>query len=166
MKKYSINHSSFIIAIIICCFSSCKKESSNTSPAISVAIDGTVTNFNAGALAYYLTPTDLSISAYTRSSLYADKMTLEIQSPTTITTGTYTEFPSSGSAVGLLAFYKYGIGYYQALGTSANSNPATITITSIDSKSVKGTFSGDVTLNGAGGSNRKVLSSGTFNVAF
>lgn len=163
MKK-----SLFIPAFISLFLFSCKKNSPVKTPAISVSIDGKTNSFTELPIATYLAPNDLSISALTTGSLYTyDKMTLEIVSPVPITPGTYTEFASTpGSATCGYALYVHGVGYYQALGTVASSNPATITITAIDSNFVQGTFSGDVTFEGAGGSNRKVLTNGVFKVPF
>jgi len=83
----------------------------------------------------------------------------QIQAQSPITAMTYTEEGTTEMA---------GLGYFIFPSGTAYSNnhsatnPVTITITSITSTNVQGTFKGDI-FNGA---DKKVLASGTFNLNF
>lgn len=154
---------------------SCSKNSSDTdkngSGVISAKIDGASTTFNVDAKAmrhdgqgFYT----IQVSGANGSeSSTANQITLAIASDAEITPGTYTEDASTNSKLGTIG-YVTSCGSETYTGDLSDTNPVTVTITSVNATSIQGTFKGDVFLTTTSGasSTKKVFSDGTFNVNF
>ncbi len=162
----------FLSAFLLVLFTSCKKENTNVAiGTISVSIDGTATTFNFGAKASVLPVTGgygIQIQGNKRDpATSATNLTISVASAAPITTGTYVE-NSGGNVVKI----DYDFDYFLSTSTSSSygstTNPVTITITEINSTSVKGTFSGELQGAGIGGGDlvKNVLADGVFYVSF
>ena len=133
-----------ILLVVLLMITSCKKTDTNTSTtaAISVDIDGVPTTFNTDAMAVQ-TNTYLNysivISGYQNTALTSSLMSITIGGPSPITVGTYHDIYTGGDVVNLFRYTQQpGSGVYGTIGSG--SDTATVTITSIDSTEIQGTF--------------------------
>ena len=155
-------------------FISCKKSSSNTDIAIgtiSVSIDGVATTFNYLAKADVPSVTGgygVRIQGYKKDpSLSATSLTFSVVRPTAITTGTYVENAGSNPFVEMSYFYDLVLGTgTTSVAYGSTTSPVTITITDINTSSVKGTFSGELLSPGISGPFKNLLVNGKFYVRF
>ncbi len=164
-----------LFSVVLLFFTSCKKDKANTDVpigSISVTIDGTKTTFNYGAKA-----TVLSVGGGYGISIQGNKkdpsasqtnLLFSIASPSVITPKTYVENSGGNSLVNMSYAYDLFFGIvYTSVAYGSTTNPVTITITDINSTSVKGTFSGELLGTGVDGNPVKnVLADGVFHVSF
>ncbi|MFI5161042.1 MAG: hypothetical protein ACHQHN_07175 [Sphingobacteriales bacterium] len=144
---------------------SCKKNSNttgNTTGTITVNIDGTAQTFNVGATAHV----DNTGGFYTlsligvQSASAANSIIVEVTNSSPIVAGTYT---GTNSQADMSYTQVSGSAVYQFDGSNNASN-ATITIKSISSTNVQGTFSGTLEIITGAGTSSKILTNGTFNL--
>jgi hypothetical protein len=161
----------FTAFVLLC--TSCKKGKTDNGPGtISVSIDGNHTTFNVGAKAIRTNVTGgygIMIQGYKKDpSESQTNLSFVIASPNPIIVKTYTENAGGNPLVEMVFFQEFILG----VGDTARSygsatNPVTITITSINSSNIKGSFFGELLytdLNNNTGKN--VLSNGVFNLNF
>lgn len=145
--------------------SSCKKSSNkpaSTVGTITVNIDGTAQTFNVGATAHVDNTSgfySLSLIGI-QSATVANSVIVEVTSSSPIVAGTYT---GTNSQADMSYTQVSGNAIYQFDGSNNASN-ATITVKSISSTNVQGTFSGTLELISGTGAASKALTNGTFNL--
>ncbi|MDB4904273.1 MAG: hypothetical protein JWQ63_3554 [Mucilaginibacter sp.] len=176
MKKYIL-----LFTCVLFIFTSCKKKADiipvpiNT---ISATVDGANMNFNINVSAHIGanaggpgTNATLYISGLTSGTVPSGSMSINVssQSLNSIIKGTYT-IASANNNPPVFAFLTYG--YYDPASSgpdqpyftdSKGIQPTTITITSISSTNVQGTFSGTLVYS-QGGTGTKTITNGKFNV--
>jgi len=167
MKKIFIL-SAFLAVISI----SCKKSNSgNNAYYVTANIDGTAKTFNTHVTAFKSTQnglTVLSIVGFTTAAVNSESMSITIgnnPNGSPIVAGTYTELNTNFLTVG-----EYNPGsttfFYGSGLITPPVNILTVTITSIDNNTVKGTFSGDVdymdVATSTPGTTKKTITNGTF----
>ena len=171
----------FFLPLAICLlfvFSSCGKKADVIAPAntnnISATVDGANVSFNAEAAARVVTnepgayPYLLDITGATSTAGNNAIIVITVSSENPITTGTYI---SSDTNPGPVSFS--GLTYQQDVAGSQIANPyitdnsghypTTVTITSISSTNVQGTFSGTLVYS-IGGSQTETVTNGKFNM--
>jgi hypothetical protein len=165
MKKTLI-----FISCILLGVASCKKDSADPpSHTITATINGVEENFNTGAYAQLTTGvatnSNLAIFGTNGSGTSADVMSLTLMGDQTLYTATYSSGNSGVASASIL--YSNGVATSGVLSngyaTPASGNPSTITITSLTSTSVQGTFSGVLVL--LDGSTTKAVTNGQFSLA-
>lgn len=173
MKKTAL-----LIAVSLGLLASCKKSNSGSSSSyhFTATIDGTAQTFNTSPLATRLTAygiTQVAIEGFNgSSSSNIQTLTVGWQSSTPGTNfgvGTWTDSSQKYSVVGVYApvtLQDYASGNAVTAGTNYAGNHLKITITSIDSTAVKGTFSGDFFLQGSLSGTKKTVTNGDFYVAW
>jgi len=166
MKKILI-----LSAFILFIFTSCKKKNDvvpvNT---ISATVDGAHLSFNTSVYAKFGGNSNSTLSIYgvTSSASDAQTITIGVFSDKAIAIGTYT-YPSITGSSGLT---EYPFIVYSDKGPTASSsflfvtdntaaNPTTVTITSINSTNIQGTFTCTL-IRQIGGT--KTITNGKFNI--
>jgi hypothetical protein len=157
-------------------FASCKKSDSG-QPAnhVSGSVDGAAKSFNYTTSATKVTNGSMNSVSIMGVADATGTATLNIAVQNfngPITPGSYIDTVSSKGQIGLNYMfpalnqvYMGGTAvYFNA--TTAITNHLKVVIASIDSVSVKGTFSGDVFLQGNSSSTKKTITNGDFNVKF
>jgi hypothetical protein len=171
-----INHKNqmkkpLLIAIcILTLFVSCKKSSSEApTDTISANIDGVSESFNTAAYAHLSTGVQLNsnlvITGGYDGAGGSDIMSFTITSDHTITKGTYVNTSSSNGSYVSIAYTKGPLSLANPTIYASvvdGTPPSSITITSISSTNIQGTFSGQLVL--SGGSAAKSVTGGKFNV--
>ncbi len=167
----------FCIILAVCSFS-CKKESKNEDFHITCKIDGESKSFNSVMLSGNLINNDkrgFVITGQSKLSAEADAFGVVIVDPENdkiVTTGTYTD---GSSDYQVLATYHqnenngdYEAGYEMYNNSVRYSIPIknnfTITISSLDQNTARGTFSGDFFLDGNLEGNKRTITEGSFYV--
>jgi len=165
----------FFSALLLLALISCKKSKENNADpvgTISVSIDGTKTTFNNGAKA-----TVMSVSGGYGINIKGNKLdpsasqtslSFSVVSPSVISARSYVENAGSNPLLVMDYFFDvvFGIGTTSSAYGSTTS-PVTVTISEINSASVKGTFSGELSYTDLNGNPAKnVLTNGAFNVSF
>ncbi|HWK02920.1 MAG TPA: hypothetical protein VNS58_04785 [Puia sp.] len=165
-----------VITIIL--FASCKKNNSSSSYQITASVDGKAKNFNINASASKSTiygATFISILGFT-SPYTGESFSIDIDnslSLDSIVAGTYTDTTSHFTVSG--AHTRDTTTLYEAgtiLASDASNtgtalvNHLKLIITSIDNKSIRGTFSGDFYFNGDISAAKESITSGAFYVTF
>ncbi len=152
----------------LCLFFSCKKSSSSTggSGSITATIDGSSQTFNFSATASLLSVAGmqaLTITGVQSSSSSTYVITLIITPASgNVTAGTYTATAASDNVQ--LTYIQASTSLaYQDDPTSGSSN-ASVTISSISSTHVKGTFSGKLILESGSGAATKTVTNGSFDL--
>ena|SRR5579872_5458843 len=155
---------SLLLICVLFVVSSCKKSSKSisTTGTITVNIDGAAQTFNVGAAAHIdNTGGFYSLSLIgVQSATAANSLIVDVTSSSPIVAGTYT---GTNSQADMSYTQVSGSAVYQFDGSNNASN-ATITVKSISSTNVQGTFSGTLELITGTGAASKVLTSGTFNL--
>lgn len=171
-----------ILAIAaICLLAACKKNNSNSSDSfhITTTISGTAKTFNVSPIATSMTLMGYSVitvTGLTTLSATSELLSFNIASndlSRPILAGTYTD---TSSAFAISAVYRADLST-QYIGNneittealrigSPVANHLKIVVTFIDSVAIKGTFSGDLLLNGRPGQQAKTLTNGDFYVKF
>jgi hypothetical protein len=165
----------------ICLLAACKKDNSNSSdsPHITTTISGTAKAFNVSPIATKMSMlgyTSITVTGLATASAASELISLAIAGrylSQPIGVGTYTD---TSSVFAVSAVYSADLST-QYVGNNEITKEALrigspivnhlkIVIASIDSVAVKGTFSGDVLLNGKAGSPAKTLTNGDFYAKF
>jgi len=152
----------------LCLLFSCKKNSSSTgsSGSITATVDGSSQTFNYSATASLLAfggSQALTITGVQSSSLTTYVITLII-TPTSgnVTAGTYSATTAHDNVQLTYAQASTSVAY-QNDPTSGSSN-ASVTISSISSTHVKGTFTGKLILESGSGAATKTVTNGSFDL--
>jgi hypothetical protein len=150
-------------------FSSCSKSSSSNSSTaadntFTATIDGTDMTFNISAQAIVTNQTDAYgitlIGYHDQNTTNPTMMTIMLLGTNAITTGTYTPVSENGGTEATIFFTQGSNAYAADLN---NPTTQTVTITSLTSSSVQGTFSGKIVVE-TGGSGTKTITNGKFNL--
>jgi len=161
----------FITICLLLAFTSCKKNSSD-APAntISATIDGVVESFNTGGGAQLGTAVQLNsnlvITGANGVAAGSDVMSITISSNTSIAEGVYTNSGANNAGFTSILYSKgpFSLTNPNIYATDVNgTHLTTVTITSLSSTNIKGTFSGQLLLNG--GSTVKAVTNGKFNLS-
>ena len=165
---------------LVAVFASCKKSNpTSNSPHLTCTIDGSSQSFNSGLVAVKQSTGGVYTLQISGSSAATGGSSFVIQM-SSITVGgtdsfTVRSYPDTSSLFNTGATYIpavsspftfYEGGSYPVSGSVRVTNHTVITITAIDTKSVKGTFSGDFFLNGDASSTKKSVTSGDFYATF
>jgi hypothetical protein len=160
-----------ITLLLVITITSCKKSSSGSvSGAITANIDGTPTSFNTEAQAVLTNAGgvyEVSIIGFQGAVSTSNQIGIAVAGTSPITAGTYGDNPSSNAPDDVsLTYTQQPGGYlYGASGTSPDT--ASVTITSISSTEVVGTFTGGMVLiSGSTGTNSHTVTNGKFDVKF
>jgi hypothetical protein len=149
------------LAIGVITLNSCSKDKDNTviSTTITASIDGTATTFNN---AFAITGTVGGEKFTNVQGTASSKAVLSITINGTITAGkTYTSTATAISDRALLLYAPNDTDDY-INDDSISAKIVTVTVTSISSTNIQGTFKGNVT---AGSGKVKAITDGKFNVA-
>jgi hypothetical protein len=170
-----MKHSVLIIVVFISVvtFLSCKKSNTSLpSNTIQAIINGKTSTFNFGVFATRTgTPGPripnyvILLTGLTNSTTLAGSISLGVQGVDTITTATYNENSSTNNAS---ITYINNIDLFGNIFSNghATSNPFIIVVTSLNSKSIQGTFHGDIFNNGDSAQTLETVTNGKFNVNF
>jgi hypothetical protein len=151
-------------------FSSCKKSSSDIpANTISATVDGVDESFNTNPIAELGTAISLNsnliISGSNGSGTGSDSMGITIESNNTIIKGSYTNASANNSSYVSVLYNKgpFSPSNPTVYSTDVNGDyPTTVTITSMSSTNIQGTFSGKLLL--SDGTTIKNVTNGKFNL--
>jgi hypothetical protein len=149
-------------AIVLLIAPSCKKKDSGGLPAgVGFSLDGSnlTLNFTRAVKSSSGSIYTLQFYGFVGAQNASNELEGQIQAQSPITAKAYTEGGATESAG--LAYFIYSP-YSVFQNTGSTTNPVTITITSITSTNVQGTFKGDI----SDGTTTKVVANGTFNINF
>lgn len=170
-----------ISACVIFAFASCKKDSSKkiASNTITATVGGTNTSFNTSAEAELASDSGayiMVIAGLTGTTSSAQSMVVGLLSDQPFVKGTYTfdesTDPNTITVLPSIAYLTNTSGDESSefesnteidLGNSTLSTTATVTITSISTTNIQGTFSG-LLVNDGDGTTTKSVTNGKFNV--
>ena len=157
-------------ACVMLAFASCKKSDKNApagSNTITANVDGNAVDFNNGATGLLSISQGgyvLFVSGFSGTGSSEQSMQIGIDSQKPITTGTYSLSSSTDPNATASPQLAYGLGAPTPIGFITDGvNLTTITITSISSTNVQGTFSG-VLLSSQDATTTKSITNGKFNV--
>jgi hypothetical protein len=165
MKKLLL----FTICVTLA-FSSCKKSSSDIpANTISATVDGVDESFNTSPIAELGTAISLNsnllISGSNGSGTSSDSMGITIESNNTIVKGSYTNASTNNSSYVSVLYNKapFSLSNPNIYSTDINGTyPTTVTITSMSSTNIQGTFSGKLLFKD--GTTVKNVTNGKFNL--
>ena len=170
-----------LAVLLIGSFSACNKSNSGASASyhLTATIDGKAETFNVNDIATRTTlggVTYIAITGFATSSPTGETMSLSLSngfSRVAFKPGTYSDTASSCDIAGI---YQASLSSQFLAGTSVTqssllssvsiANHFKVAITSIDSASMKGTFSGDYFAGGDPTGAKKTITSGDFYVKF
>jgi hypothetical protein len=164
-NKFKSDMKTFLLLALLCftAFSSCKKEDTGSQPDnLSASFDGISKTFNyslTGAISSSGGVYGLQVVGFVDNPTTSDALYLSVFSDSPITNGTYVDGQSA--TIVFADPTVDGTNYSNAL---SNTNPISITITSISNTNVTGTFSGDLFLNANSSDPKKVVGNGQFSV--
>lgn len=172
----NIKHFLFFLICWLFALSSCKKTGQgkvDVTPlnTLSATINGVNVNFNAALSAHISSepgayPNVISIYGTTGTGNNAN-IVITVSSMKTITSGTYISSDNPGTIAFSDIFYEIPDGTSQVIepyiADSSGFYPTTVTITSISSMNVQGTFNGTLVYSLGGGTNQSIIN-GKFNV--
>jgi hypothetical protein len=132
-------------------------------------MDGTNYMFNYSVIALQTNTSgaySVQVIGFQAGGTGANQIALVIAGTSQITAGTYTE-DGSTTNVASVNFVQAGSAY-PYVSNNSNTNPVTVTVTSISSTSIQGTFKGDAFLLDSNGATttKKVIANGQFSVNF
>ena len=171
----------FFAALLLGLAVSCKKSNSgSTSYHVTATIDGKNETFNVSPAAtrtYIGGATYIAISGLATSSPTGGLLELGLSNNPggpAIKAGTYTDTSTIFTVTGLYQVStseQYAAGTVVFFGTSGGGNPPLtnhfkLVITSVDSTSIKGTFSGDFFTGASTSGTKKTVTNGDFYVKF
>ena len=165
LKKFS-----FFFVLSLCVFASCKKSGSSSSDYhMTATVDGQSQSFNLSPLAVKVTNGGLSIIALEGYAGNQSNQQIMAMSWTSYSVG---QILVAGNYSDTSSKYALGGNYNPSISVSyvGGNNIMTggthlkMTITSIDSTAVRGTFSGDFYLNADPSSPKKTITNGDFYV--
>lgn len=152
------------IAIATITLNSCKKKDEKPSYSITATVDGKVTNFNTNAAAVSATVQGLSLTTITGQA--SDGSTISILLDATPTAGkTYISTAANQEDQAIL---ELSTSTDDFINDDTSSNVVTVTVNSVSSTAVQGTFKGGLvsTTVGNGTPATKSVTNGTFNVSY
>lgn len=154
-----------ILALGVITFSSCKKDKKVTpSATITADVNGTATSFNTNALAVKGTEGDTQITAVQGDGPNGTHLAITING--TVTAGT--TYSATGNNEPILLYSNTDDNFLN--DDSSTTNAVSVTITSVSSTSIQGTFKGDVTNTVINPDNHaaisKSITNGKFSVSF
>jgi hypothetical protein len=152
----------FVIAVLgSVLLVSCKKSKSGGlgQGNVQATIDGTTTTFNIAAGISTNGGKDIDIVSSNGTTAGSTGLEIDISDNNAIVTGTYHD--KSLNNTGL--FLSLPSGDFYANAELVNT-PIAITVTSISSTQIQGTFQGDIYLNEDSTSTKKTITNGKFNV--
>jgi hypothetical protein len=162
----SVNMKKIIFPVVcsLLIFFSCSKSASSASGgSITATVNGSNQTFNTSALAISEAASgaySLAITGFEGAANNSNQVTIGIAGSSPITTGTYTTFGSAADEVSMVYSLPGNIEY------AAISNAPQVTITSISTTNVQGTFSGILTLySGTSSTTTESVTNGKFNVS-
>jgi hypothetical protein len=168
MKTLLSTFAVLFISIIV--FSSCKKTSSpNPSNIVTATIGGTNYTFNLHVIEAIDTLGNLQVTQIAGSDADSDHIGIIFQSVGNPTATTYSE--SQKTAQLIIGISKDSVTYFSYYPnfspvTNITSNPVTITIDSISSTSIQGTFQGEIYLTSdTTVPTKKAVTNGKFNLS-
>lgn len=168
-KTFKMRKLSFIILLALLAFVSCKKDGSAPGGGtISATVGGKDETFNNISVAKNTSAAgqySLYFAGSADTSATADIISITIDGSMPVATGTYSSFhtPMDNYFPGMV----YKTGGADTYSEDINGlYPITITITSLSSKNVQGTFSGALVLYAGTGVANKIITNGKFNVNF
>lgn len=143
---------------------SCKKDNNNTATAtISASVDGTATDFNTGAAAIKQTVSGDVVTSITGTSSNKAVITILLNG-TPVAGKVYSSASANSDDEPLIYYAASNINY---LNDDNSSNTVTVTITSVSSTNIQGTFKGglvEAIVVGNATPKTKAITSGKFNV--
>ena len=158
-----------ILALVL--LASCKKSSNSSTPSggtITATVDGTPMTFNNVLVAKdtsYLGAYLISISGISSLTASAPELSLTVDGPSAVTTGTY-NLPPSGTITDVPALsFSQGTTLVYSSDVSGTYS-SSVVITSLSKTNVQGTFTGTLTLSLGSGATTKAITDGKFNVNF
>jgi hypothetical protein len=166
LKKFS-----FFCVLSLCVFVSCKKSggSSSSDYHFTATVDGQSQSFNLSPLAVKVTNSGVSMIAFEGFAGNQSNQQVIAMSWTSLYAGqnlTVGNYSDTASKYALGGNYNPSItvSYVAGSGIMTGGTNLKMTITSIDSTAVKGTFSGNFYLNGDPSSPKKSITNGDFYV--
>ncbi len=151
----------------------CHKSNGNSNPTyyLKASINGKDTTFSVNALAKTMSAVgynDLILEGSYKSGLTFPGLTFTIASTSAIVAGTYTSGTYNTGSVSAVYYPTGSNALYGPSEGVTGVNPFTIVITSLDTKTVKGTFSGDLAIIDFNGNvvDKKTFTNGQFNLQF
>jgi hypothetical protein len=153
------------LALATITLNSCKKKDEKPSYSITATVDGKVTNFNTNAAAVSATVQGLSLTTITGQA--ADGSTISVLLDATPTAGkTYTGNAANQEDQAILELATASGDDF--INDDSSSNVVTVTVNSVSSTAIQGTFKGGLTSTtiGNGAPATKSVTSGTFNVTY
>lgn len=138
--------------------------------SISCNIDGANLTFNTNAEALRFDvggASSIQIIGFQGVVGSSDQIAIALSSIEPIEAGTYDETGSVNGHAASVFFVKQGSSF-PYINNNSTTNPATVTVTSVNATSIQGTFKGDVYLTDASGitNTKKVILNGQFNLNF
>jgi hypothetical protein len=152
------------LAFSVITLNSCKKNSVKPAATISASIDGTTTSFNTSAKAIKTTVQGISVTTIQGTASNGTNLSIVLSGA--VTAGqTYSASASSPSNEPLIALTSSTDQFWN---DDSSSNLVSVTISSVSSSSIQGTFKGNLvsTTSGSNTPPTKVIANGTFNVSF
>ncbi len=163
MKKIKIL-AVLAISLAAITLNSCKKKDVKPANSITASVDGTNTSFNTSAKAIKTTVQGVSVT--TIQGTAANGTNLAIMLSGAVEAGhTYAAAANSPSDEPLIALTSSADQFWN---DDSSSNLVSVTITSVTTSSIQGTFKGNLvsTTSGSNTPATKVIANGTFNVSF
>ena len=152
------------LAFGVITLNSCKKDKDTTpSATISASVNGTATDFSTGALAGKASVNGITLT--TIQGTAANKTGISIALYGTVTAGkTYSNNASNDDDKPILIFETNDDQYFN--DDASTTNVVSVTITSVSSTEIAGTFKGDLVTIAAGNDapKTKSITNGKFNV--
>ncbi len=160
----------FALPLVLLIFiSSCKKSSDSGAGTINATVDGTATSFSNTATAVESSATNNGVTAYSLL-IVGFQGSPSSSSSITLTIGSDAPFGADSTYTGLASPSDNlaEVAYIQQPGNVSYSDllagPTTVTIKSISSTNVQGTFSSTVGIFGSGTPSTHTFTNGTFNL--
>lgn len=162
---------SFVLgAWLVLLLSACSKNNDvSASGSITGNVDGSGTSFNNNVKAIRTDISgghSISIVGFQGAGA-SNQIGIVVTSTQAIAAGTYSENSSSSEKIGTISYIQSG-NPNPYINYNSQTNPTTVTVTSVSAASIQGTFSGDVFLTNSSGvtTTKKVITKGQFNVKF
>jgi hypothetical protein len=152
------------MSLAVISLNSCKKKDVKPANSITATIDGTAVSFNTNAKAITTTVQGGAVTTIQGTASNGTNIAIML-SGTVGTAHTYTASTDSPSDEPLIALTSSADQFWN---DDSSSNLVSVTITSMSSSSIQGTFKGALvsTTSGSNTSATKIITNGTFNVSF
>ena len=152
------------MSLAVVTLNSCKKKDVKPANSITATIDGTAVSFNTNAKAITTTVQGVSVTTIQGTASNGTNIAIML-SGTVGAAHTYTASADSPSDEPLIALTSSADQFWN---DDSSSNLVSVTITSMSSTSIQGTFKGALvsTTSGSNTPPTKTIADGTFNVSF